>query len=169
DGVIIGGNTVRLDNPYLTTHQVSDRNPLRVVLSPSFNLPSVAILWDTETANTLVFTQPNPDSLLKKQLQDQGVEIIELETLNPLNTMKILYERGLSTVLWECGGNLAAKAITDGVVQKIMAFIAPKMIGGETAPSPIGDLNLTQMTDALTLQRVKLQQIAQDWLIEGYL
>lgn len=169
DGVIIGGNTVRLDNPYLTTHQVSDRNPLRVVLSPSFNLPSVANLWDTETANTLVFTQPNPDSLLKKQLQDQGVEIIELETLNPLNTMKILYERGLSTVLWECGGNLAAKAIIDGVVQKIMAFIAPKMIGGETAPSPIGDLNLTQMTDALTLQRVKLQQIAQDWLIEGYL
>jgi diaminohydroxyphosphoribosylaminopyrimidine deaminase/5-amino-6-(5-phosphoribosylamino)uracil reductase len=168
DAVIIGGNTVRLDNPYLTTHQVGDNNPLRVILSPSFNLPSDANLWDTKIANTLIFTQLNPDFDLKQSLQDKGVEILELKCLTPLNAMKILYEKGLSSVLWECGGNLAAKAIKDGVIQKVMAFIAPKIIGGKTAPSPIGDLNLSQMTDAIALERVGLQKVAQDWLIEGY-
>ncbi|MGK7933301.1 MAG: bifunctional diaminohydroxyphosphoribosylaminopyrimidine deaminase/5-amino-6-(5-phosphoribosylamino)uracil reductase RibD [Microcystaceae cyanobacterium] len=169
DAVIVGGNTVRLDNPHLTTHKVSDRNPLRVILSPSFNLPSQANLWHTETANTLIFTQLNPNLVLKQQLSDQGVEIIELDNITPLTVMKCLYERGLSSVLWECGGKLAAKAITNGVIQKVMAFIAPKIIGGDNAPSPIGDLNLTEMTDAFTLKQANLQLIDQDWLIEGYL
>jgi diaminohydroxyphosphoribosylaminopyrimidine deaminase/5-amino-6-(5-phosphoribosylamino)uracil reductase len=54
-------------------------------------------------------------------------------------------------------------------VQKILAFIAPKIIGGVTAPSPVGDLGFTQMTDALMLERVTGRMVGVDWLIEGYL
>jgi diaminohydroxyphosphoribosylaminopyrimidine deaminase / 5-amino-6-(5-phosphoribosylamino)uracil reductase len=73
------------------------------------------------------------------------------------------------SVLWECGGTLAAKAIADGSVQKILAFIAPKLIGGQTAPSPVGELGLAQMTAALELERVTWRSIGDDLLVEGYL
>lgn len=49
-------------------------------------------------------------------------------------------------VLWECGGTLAAPAITGGVIHKAMAFIAPKLVGGVTAPTPVGELGNVEMT-----------------------
>ena len=169
DAVIIGGNTVRKDNPNLTTHGMSDRNPLRVVMSRSLNLPAECNLWNTEVAPTLIFTETNSTPSLHQKLNDKGVEIVEVASLTPKIVMEHLYQRELSKVLWECGGVLAAKAIADGTIQKLMAFIAPKIIGGISAASPVGDLGLTQMTAALLLDKIQIQTIDEDILIEGYL
>ncbi|MGF1490705.1 MAG: bifunctional diaminohydroxyphosphoribosylaminopyrimidine deaminase/5-amino-6-(5-phosphoribosylamino)uracil reductase RibD [Prochloraceae cyanobacterium] len=169
DAIIVGGNTVRQDNPNLTTHGVSDRNPLRIVMSRSLNLPLDRNLWDTSVAPTLVFTEPNNNSDLKSAISDRGVEIIALDSLSPKQVMEHLYDRGLSSVLWECGGVLAANAIADRTVQKLYAFIAPKIIGGNMGYSPIADFGLTKMNDALKLDRVNIQKIDSDFLIEGYL
>jgi diaminohydroxyphosphoribosylaminopyrimidine deaminase / 5-amino-6-(5-phosphoribosylamino)uracil reductase len=169
DGVIIGGNTVRKDNPQLTTHGVTQHNPLRVVMSRSLNLPEDCQLWDVETAPTLIFTQKDSNPPLQHLILAKGVEIVQLESVTPQVVNQHLYQRGLSKVLWECGGILAANAIADGTIQKIMAFIAPKIIGGQTAPSPVGDLGITQMTNALSLKSVTVQTIDCDILIAGYL
>lgn len=169
DAVIIGGNTVRQDNPNLTTHGVTAHNPLRVVMSRSLDLPRKCSLWQTEIASTLIFTEINSNPTLQKELISQGVEIIEVTELTPKIVMEHLYLRGLSKVLWECGGTLAATAIADGTIQKVMAFIAPKIIGGISAPSPVGDLGLTTMTSALQLQQVITRTIDSDILVEGYL
>ena len=80
-----------------------------------------------------------------------------------------LYDRGLSTVLWESGGVLSAAALTQGVIQKIWAFIAPKLIGGQNAPTPVGDLGIATMDNALPLQDMSLESVGPDWLIQGYL
>jgi diaminohydroxyphosphoribosylaminopyrimidine deaminase / 5-amino-6-(5-phosphoribosylamino)uracil reductase len=169
DAVIIGGNTVRQDNPNLTTHGVTEHNPLRVVMSRNLDLPTECNLWQISTAPTLIFTETGNNPSLQKQLTAKGVEIIEVAILTPKIVMEHLYARELSKVLWECGGVLAAKAIADGTIQKVMAFIAPKIIGGTSASSPVGDLGLTKMTDALGLERINLQTIDSDILIEGYL
>jgi diaminohydroxyphosphoribosylaminopyrimidine deaminase / 5-amino-6-(5-phosphoribosylamino)uracil reductase len=169
DGVIIGGNTVRQDNPQLTTHGVTQHNPLRIVMSRSLNLPEHCHLWNVEIAPTIVFTQTTSNPSLQRLLVDKGVEVITLATLTPQTVNQHLYQRGLSKILWECGGILAAKAIADGTIQKIIAFIAPKIIGGQTAPSPVGDLGITQMTNALSLKSVTVQTIDSDILISGYL
>lgn len=169
DAVIVGGNTVRRDNPHLTLHQAKGLNPLRVVMSRHLHLPSEANLWDVEVAPTLVFTEWGQNPSLQEALREKGVEVIELSPLTPSQVMEILYERELSSVLWECGGVLAAKAIADRVIQKIMAFIAPKIIGGTSAASPVGELGLEKMSDALQLQQVSFRPVEQDMLIEGYL
>jgi diaminohydroxyphosphoribosylaminopyrimidine deaminase/5-amino-6-(5-phosphoribosylamino)uracil reductase len=109
----------------------------------------------------------NPD--FKQQLMKKGVEVVELTPLTPRQVMAYLYERQLSSVLWECGGILAASAISDRAVQKILAFIAPKIVGGKVAPSPVGDLGLAAMTDALTLENVSWRQLGSDYVVEGYL
>jgi diaminohydroxyphosphoribosylaminopyrimidine deaminase / 5-amino-6-(5-phosphoribosylamino)uracil reductase len=177
DAVIVGGNTVRRDNPLLTSHGVSDcatrtgeanRNPLRVVMSGSLDLPEECQLWDTNTASTLVFTKIGSNLDLQQKLKDKGVEIVELLSLTPIAVMENLYKRCLSQVLWECGGVLAAAAIADSTVQKVMAFIAPKIIGGQNAPSAIGDLGLVKMTDALSLKNVSFEAIGSDFLLTGY-
>lgn len=170
DAVIIGGNTVRKDNPNLTTHGITTYNPLRVVMSRSLDLPNECNLWNTEIAPTLIFTDNNNSNLkLKQELIKRGVEIIEVAVLTPKIVMEHLYQKGLSKVLWECGGKLAARAIADGTIQKVMAFIAPKIIGGITAPSPVDDLSLTSMKDALQLKQITTRMINSDILIEGYL
>ena len=169
DAVIIGGNTVREDNPNLTTHNLTKHNPIRVVMSRSLDLPSECNLWNTEVAQTLVFTENNSNISLQKKLIDRGVEVITVTELTPKIVMEHLYKKELSKVLWECGGTLAAKAIADGTIQKVMAFIAPKIIGGTSASSPVGELGLSKMTDALQLKDVEIKAIDSDILIEGYL
>ncbi|MGI0482810.1 bifunctional diaminohydroxyphosphoribosylaminopyrimidine deaminase/5-amino-6-(5-phosphoribosylamino)uracil reductase RibD [Geminocystis sp. CENA526] len=168
DAVIVGGNTVRQDNPQLTSHGVSDKNPTRVVMTKTFSLPFDRQLWDVKEANTLIFTLPQPDSLLKHHLLTQGVEIIETINLTPVFVMENLYQRGMNAVLWECGGNLASECIKLGMIQKVYAFIAPKIIGGEGF-NPIGDLGINTMNEAIQLQDTQITQFDRDFLIQGYI
>jgi diaminohydroxyphosphoribosylaminopyrimidine deaminase/5-amino-6-(5-phosphoribosylamino)uracil reductase len=169
DAVIVGGNTVRHDNPHLTSHEAEGRNPLRVVMSRTLNLPSEARLWETSVAPTLVLTETgvNPDFHL--MLVKKGVEVVAIDPLTPAKVMEYLYSRGFLSVLWECGGTLAARAIAEGTVQKVLAFIAPKIVGGANAPSPVGDLGLGQMNEAIALERVSWRTVGSDCLLEGYL
>ncbi|NLQ07892.1 bifunctional diaminohydroxyphosphoribosylaminopyrimidine deaminase/5-amino-6-(5-phosphoribosylamino)uracil reductase RibD [Cylindrospermopsis raciborskii LB2897] len=169
DAVIVGGNTVRQDNPHLTTHQQAGYNPLRVVMSASLNLPENAHLWDTGVAPTLVLTQEGSSPDFQQMLLQKGVEVLEFPLLTPGLVMAYLYERGFCTVLWECGGTLAARAIAENAVQKVLAFIAPKIIGGIDAPTPVGDLGLNSMTESLVLERVNWRTVGCDFLVEGYL
>ncbi len=178
DAVIVGGNTVRRDNPHLTSHgqcdgpfgPVSDhRNPLRVVMSRQLDLPACAHLWDVTVAPTVVFCGPDPHPQQYENLKAQGVEILSLPVLTPQAVMANLGNRGHLCALWECGGQLAALAIAAGCVQKVWAFIAPKIIGGATAPSPVAELGFTQMTEAIALDNPTYQLIGPDYLITGYL
>ncbi|WP_414526477.1 bifunctional diaminohydroxyphosphoribosylaminopyrimidine deaminase/5-amino-6-(5-phosphoribosylamino)uracil reductase RibD [Nodularia chucula] len=169
DAIIVGGNTVRKDNPYLTSHQVGAHNPLRVVMSRKLNLPEDARLWQTTEAPTLVLTEEGSSPDFQNFLRQQGVEVVELTSLTPELVMTNLYDRGFCSILWECGGTLAASAIAQGAVQKILAFIAPKIIGGSHAPTPVGDLGLNIMTEALNLERVRWRVVGSDCLVEGYL
>jgi diaminohydroxyphosphoribosylaminopyrimidine deaminase/5-amino-6-(5-phosphoribosylamino)uracil reductase len=168
DAIVVGGNTVRQDNPLLTSRH-ERHTPLRVVMSRSLDLPPQANLWDTTVAPTIILTEPNANPPLREKLSNRGVQIVELIPLTPAALMIYLYERGCMSVLWESGGTLAARAIADGSIQKVLAFIAPKIIGGDTAPTPVGDLGLTQMTDAIPLERVRWRSIEADFLLEGYL
>jgi len=169
DAIIVGGNTVRQDNPYLTSHREGAHNPLRVVMSRTLNLPEKAHLWQTAEAPTLVLTDKGANADFQELLRNQGVEVVELTPLTPEQVMTYLYERGFCSVLWECGGILAARAIAQGAVQKVLAFIAPKIIGGSNAPTPVGDLGFTTMTEALSLERVAIRVVGSDCLVEGYL
>jgi diaminohydroxyphosphoribosylaminopyrimidine deaminase/5-amino-6-(5-phosphoribosylamino)uracil reductase len=169
DAVVVGGNTVRQDNPRLTSRLPGAHNPLRVVMSRTLNLPTEAHLWQTEESSTLVLTEVGSNPDIQENLQKQGVKVVELSPLTPENAMAYLYDLGFCNVLWECGGILAASAIASGAIQKVLAFIAPKIIGGSNAPTPVGDLGFTTMTQALSLERVEMRIVGSDCLVEGYL
>ncbi len=169
DAIVTGGNTLRCDNPLLTSHGAGQHNPLRVVLSRRLDLPTAAHLWDTSIAPTAVITALDTNPSLQKVLRDQGVEIVILEQLDPAAVMKYLFDRGFLSVLWECGGTLAAEAIRQGAIQKVLTFIAPKIVGGQAAATPVGNLDILKMNNALNLKRVTWRQIGADMLMQGYL
>jgi diaminohydroxyphosphoribosylaminopyrimidine deaminase / 5-amino-6-(5-phosphoribosylamino)uracil reductase len=165
DAVIVGGQTVRSDNPKLTTHGLTDHNPLRVVMSQTLDLPQDANLWET---GTVVFAPSGVRENFVQSLRDRGVEVVTFDKLSVEAVMADLYQRGALSVLWECGGRLSAEAIRAGAVQKVWAFIAPKLIGGSGA-TPIGELGIVRMDQALVLKSGQMRSIAEDWLYEGYL
>jgi len=154
DAVIIGGGTLRADDPLLTSRGLRQPEPLRVVLSRSLTLPSEARLWDQTVAPTLVAhgliedcdgggaTEPaNPWA-------SHGVETLAMTAAEPLALLEALAQRGCNRVLWECGPELAAAAIRQECVQEIAAVIAPKLLGGDAARTPLGSLGLERVEAA---------------------
>ncbi|CAO2837513.1 unnamed protein product [Amaranthus hypochondriacus] len=169
DAIIVGGNTVRNDNPRLTARQQGGHSPVRIVVSQTLNLPENAHLWDTSEVHTIVVTQKGARRSFQKYLASKGVEVVEFEMLNPRDIMEYFYECGYLSVLWECGGTLAASAISSRVIHKVYGFIAPKIIGGKGAPSPVGELGMIEMTQALNLHDVSYEQVGPDMLVSGFL
>ena len=170
DCVVVGGETARSDNPNLTTRRDEGHAPTRVVVSRTMDLPLDCNLWDVGMAPTLVITERGAKPELQRSLRGMGVEVIEIEGLSLAKVADHLYDRGFMRALWECGGVMAAPAISEGVISKVMAFVAPKIIGGADAPTPVGDaLGLTKMSDALDVTDIRYEQVDQDVLATGYL
>lgn len=169
DAIIVGGNTVRKDNPRLTARHGGGHTPIRIVMTQTFNLPEEANLWDISDVSTIVVTQRGAKRSFQKLLASKGVEVVEFDILNPREVMEYFHDRGYLSILWECGGTLAASTISSGVIHKVFAFVAPKIIGGKNAPSPVGELGMVEMSQALDLIDVCFEQVGPDMLISGFL
>ncbi|KAM0831925.1 hypothetical protein ACQ4PT_065207 [Festuca glaucescens] len=169
DAVIVGGNTVRRDDPRLTARHVKGHVPVRIVMSQTCDLPEEANLWNVHEAYTIVATQRGARRDFQKKLAMKGVEVVEFDMLNPRDVMSYCYDRGYLSVLWECGGTLSAAAISARVIHKVYAFCAPKIIGGVNAPTPVGELGMNQMTQAIDLIDVSYEQIDRDMLMSGFI
>lgn len=191
DAVIVGGGTVRADDPLLTSRGRRSPEPLRVVLSRGLDLPAPAQLWDTTTAPTLVAHGPEAPAAARQAIDRliadrngggpengttattaeglQGrLQRLELPACEPLALLEALAQRGCNQVLWECGPELAAAALRQGCVQQLAAVIAPKLLGGLAARTPLGDLGLERMADVPSWDGLALQRLGPDllWQLE---
>jgi diaminohydroxyphosphoribosylaminopyrimidine deaminase/5-amino-6-(5-phosphoribosylamino)uracil reductase len=81
-----------------------------------------------------------------------------------MGLLESLAVRGCNQVLWECGPTLAAAAVRQGCVQQVAAVIAPTLLGGEPARTPLGPLNLTQLAQAPRLTSLGWHQLGPDLL-----
>ncbi|XP_022746964.1 riboflavin biosynthesis protein PYRR, chloroplastic isoform X2 [Durio zibethinus] len=169
DAIIVGGNTVRRDDPRLTARHGGGHMPIRIVMSQTLDLPKEANLWDLSEVSTIVVTQRGARRSFQRFLASKGVEVVEFDILNPRDVMEYFHDRGYLSILWECGGTLAASAISSGVIHKVFAFVGPKIIGGKNAPSPVAELGMVEMSQALDVIDVCFEQIGPDMLISGFL
>ena len=161
DAVIVGGGTVRADNPLLTSRGARSPEPLRVVLSRSLDLPSQAQLWDTRLASTLLAHGPG----CADRPLPEGPECLELLASEPLDLLHALAARGCNRVLWECGPALAAAAVQQGCVQELAVVIAPKLLGGTLARTSLGDLGFSAMDQVIPLSALTAERLGCDLLL----
>ena len=164
DAVIVGGGTVRADDPLLTSRGRRSPEPLRVVFSRSLDLPPGAKLWQTDLAPTLVVHGLAAPGRRRFQLDGLGVERLLLEPCEPGTLLEALARRGINQVLWECGPELASTAMGQGCVQELAAVIAPKILGGLPARTPLGELGFTAMEQLPEWRRQPPEAIGPDWL-----
>lgn len=169
DAVIVGGGTVRSDNPLLTSRGRKNPEPLRVVFSRGLDLPESAHLWDQGVAPTLVAHGQEAPQESRRRLARLGVELLELPRCEPLGLMEVLASRGCNRVLWECGPELAAAAVRQGCVQQLAAVIAPKLLGGLPARTALGDLGLERLDGPWALRGLDISWLGKDLLWQGRL
>ncbi len=162
DAVIVGGGTVRADDPLLTSRGQREPEPLRVVFSRTLDLPKKARLWDLSVAPTLIVH--GPEVVRPKKLVDH-VEHLEVPSSEPRELMKALALRNCNRVLWECGPTLAAAALKQGCVQELSVVIAPKLLGGSSARTPIGELGYRSMDQAMLLDLDSIELLSSDVLL----
>jgi len=162
DAIIIGGNTLRKDNPLLTTRGKNYPEPLRVVFTKSLDLPSKCNLWDCSKAKTIVIYDSSTANESNLKNIPKCVEIEKVSSDNPELISKILAKRGCNKVLWECGPRLATAAIRNNCIQEIIAFIAPKILGGEISMNPFGDFEFEEMNEIIQLSDSQVSLIGKD-------
>ena len=144
DAVIVGGGTVRADDPLLTSRGRRDPELLRVVLSRGLDLPEQARLWQQAEAPTLVAHGPDATAAARERLDALGVERLELAACEPSQLLEALALCGCNRVLWECGPEL------DVVVDVIHRARAPEIMLQRLASGNFGlrvDVNCVVYVD----------------------
>ena len=176
DAILVGVGTVLQDNPSLTVRLPKKQNgdPIRVVVDSRGRTPLGAKVFNPDSnAGTLIAVTENAPSEKLEALKSAGADVLIIEAQNGRvclsALMRELGHRGITSVLVEGGGEINAAALQSGIVDKLMFFIAPKLIGGKDAPGPIGGAGIVRLAEAFELRDVKTIQIGTDFLIEGYL
>ncbi len=168
DAVIVGGGTVRTDDPLLTSRGKSTPEPIRVVFSRSLELPSNARVWDTSIARTLIaFPKETSEDLLESF--PEGFEKLSLPSCEPIQLLLGLAKKDCNSVLWECGPRLASLAIKQGCIQELAIMMSPKLMGGVLAATPIAELGFTSMSEVIKLSRYELKAFDDDLLLRATL
>jgi diaminohydroxyphosphoribosylaminopyrimidine deaminase/5-amino-6-(5-phosphoribosylamino)uracil reductase len=176
DAITVGVNTVLADDPQLTARAPDGsplaRQPLRVVLDSQARTPAGARLLK-EPGDTLIAVTENAPKDRIEALLEAGAEVASIppdDNRRPdlRRVMAELGRRGVVSLLAEAGGILQGALFDSGMVDKVYVFIAPVIIGGVGASSPVEGHGAGRMADATRLTRVTTGQIGDDWLMIGY-
>lgn len=178
DAVMVGIGTVLKDDPLLTVRLAGGKRPgqpLRVVVDSRLRIPlnsqvvRTALHFPTLVAAT---REASPSKMKKLARAKLEILIIESDAQGRVSLralMRELGKRGVVSVLLEGGSTLNASALREGIVDRLLLFFAPKIIGGQRAPGVIGGEGALLIKDAEPVKILKIRRIGPDILIEGAL
>jgi diaminohydroxyphosphoribosylaminopyrimidine deaminase/5-amino-6-(5-phosphoribosylamino)uracil reductase len=175
DGIMVGINTVILDNPLLLPRVAKPkRYPVRIVLDSKLRIPLSCELVKTGSKyKTLIFTLPDSRQEKESRLKSMGVEVVHVaEGENGRVSLKgicdELRKREIVSVLVEGGGELNSSFIQEGLIDKVVLFYAPKLIGGKNASSLVGGKGIDFLKDACRIDIFSVRKLKEDICVEGY-
>ncbi|MFC7442183.1 bifunctional diaminohydroxyphosphoribosylaminopyrimidine deaminase/5-amino-6-(5-phosphoribosylamino)uracil reductase RibD [Laceyella putida] len=173
DAILVGIQTVLFDDPKLTARLIPGGNhPVRVILDSRLQTPLDAAITEVSEAPTWIFTTEERDRERERRLRDKGVRIVSTGTASRVDLEKVLEvlgKEGILSLLIEGGGTVNAAFLQQGLVQKVIAFIAPRLLGGKDSPTPVEGENPHRMQSSLSLKDVRVTQFDQDICVTGYL
>jgi len=175
DAIMVGVNTVLADDPQLTARseegQPFERQPLRVIVDSEARTPSTARLFG-EPGRTLVATTSAASQAKVREFQEVGAEVLELLSregqVDLEQLLRELGRREIISVMVEGGSTLFASFFKHGLVDKVIVFIAPIIIGGRGAKTAVAGEGAERIAHALRLSRVKVERFGDDAMISGY-
>lgn len=169
--ILVGINTAIKDDPALTARIPNGRNPVRIVLDSTLKIPLDYQLVTDKQAETWIFTSQNYDRDKKKTLEDSGINVFVTnseKSVDPNEVVQLLGEKGVSSVLIEGGGNVNASFLENELIDKVVLYFAPKLIGGQNAPTFLEGTGFEMMKDAVELIDTDFVRIGKDFKFSGY-
>lgn len=171
-GIMVGIGTVLKDNPQLTCRVPNYPNPVRIVVDSQLRIPlDAAILSNQDQARTIILTTRFASEDKLRMLKAKDIEVIKVKSTDKrvdLNqAMNVLGKKGIDSILLEGGGQLNASALDAGIVNKLTAYIAPKLVGGQNAVSPVEGKGVQHMSDAYMFRETRTYKIEDDIVIEA--
>ncbi len=176
DAILVGAGTVLKDNPRLTTRlkKRKGKNPARVILDANAEIPLKARVFHHANRDRVVYVTTSKASAIRlNRLRKIGVNIHVLNEINShislKKLIKILGDMEISSLLIEGGSGLNASALKEGIVDKVVLFLAPMIIGGDAAPGAVGGPGIKKLKQALKIKNLTITPVGADWMVEGYL
>ncbi len=175
DVILVGANTVRRDDPKLTTRLPGGkgRDPMRVVVDSHLSLkPSATVFTQRSSAKTVLATVEDPTGRRARRFTEQGVEVWQVREKRGRVDLKALMARlslgGFNHVLVEGGAEIYGSFLRERLADELALFLAPKLIGSQGL-SWSGDLGVKMMSAALSLKNVTYEQLGDDLLLQARL
>jgi len=184
DGILVGIGTVLADNPSLTTRlddftddnrDISGKDPIRIIVDSKARTPldSKVLNLQADAIAFIAISKLAPKDKVEG-LKAVGAKILVCDTtatgqVDLKDLMIKLGQLDITSVILEGGSQIAASALENELVDKVMWFIAPKIVGGQQAPSPVAGRGISKMSQALELKNIKIESFGEDISIEAYL
>lgn len=176
DAVLVGIGTILRDDPMLTTRlgTPDQRDPTRVIVDNLARLPLRAkVINRASTALTILAASEMAPRARLEALEREGVQILLVpgspRRISLANLMVALGKHGFLSVMIEGGAEINASALQEGVVDKVLFFLAPILIGGKSTSTAVGGEGIEALRQAKRLRDLRIERFDEDILIEGYL
>lgn len=175
-GIMVGLGTIVADDPSLTSRilEGAGKDPIRIIVDSNCNIPvkSKVLNLESET-RTIVAVTRKADHHKIEAVEATGAEVLVIEDkdgrVDLTSLLKVLGNRGIDSILIEGGGELIYSALEDELVDKVQVYIAPKIIGGAKAPTPVAGKGISLMREAIELKNINRKVYDEDIMIEGYI
>ncbi len=172
-GIMVGVDTVIADDPELTCRLGigGTRNPVRIVVDSTARVPVDSRIFDTSVARTIIATTYKSNCAKLKVLKHKGVEIVMVGERNgrvDLHELMVqLGEKGIDGILLEGGACLNYSIVNEGLVDEVISFIAPKIVGGDLSKTPVGGNGRAVMSDAIELENIRVEKAGKDIVLKA--
>ncbi len=173
-GIMVGVETVIKDDPELTCRLEGGKNPVRIILDSNLRIPQESrVLKDQQYNTTIVACTDSAPYERVSALKEMGVRIFCCKSFNNHVDLKDLMEKlkesAIDSVLLEGGSAVNDSALSNGIVSKIILYIAPKIIGGEKSKTFVGGKGIERLTQAYPIRFESVERIGEDLKITAYL
>lgn len=172
--IMIGVETVIKDDPMLACRTENGKNPIRIIVDSKLRIPMDSkIVNSSSEIRTIVATTEEACRHKEEILKSKDIVVIRIEKNNERvdlkELMKILGELGIDSILLEGGGTLNFSALKQGIVDKIQVYIAPKIIGGKEAKTPVEGDGFELIKQCVKIENLIYKKIDEDVYLEGYI
>lgn len=173
-GIMVGIGTVLADDPMLNCRIVKGADPIRIICDTKLRIKEECnIIKTAREIPTIIACGTNADSSKKKFLEENGIDVIQVSVMENghISLQELLEylgkEKKIDSILLEGGGTLNASAIEQGIINKVYAYIAPKLIGGRDSKSPIEGQGIELMKNAINIDNPEIIRLENDICISG--
>lgn len=172
--VMVGVDTVIFDDPLLNIRMKGEwKNPLKVIADTHGRIPLEAKVLTHDPQLAIVASSELADRKKLKDIERKGAQVLicplKNDKVDLAFVMKSLGAMGIDSVMIEGGSTIAFSALQERLVDKVVSFIAPKILGGVNAPTAVGGAGISSMDDAIDLINIRTRKIGQDLMLESWI